>query len=294
MNFRLLKIIFICILYTQPLLSQDLASKAIKLFTGSPHTFATITSYVEVAEKTEFLRGSGENVAVLSDWDDTINQTPGAWWQKNHDGSWFCPHTKRFRLEHEVDHTLRHPEAASIIQRIRSRNITFMVTTARPPVIDTVLNTMAQDMNIHPNLMDARQAGNPDLIDYDEIHKGIYKLLSDMEQTELLGLTKVKISTMSQTSGIDLSGQDLALSGHIVVIDDHHVYSYHDGFAFIGHNKGPGMLKLLPTLRLPKGHLVIVDDSARALGSYLDEAIIKSFEDQGYTLHLLHYPVPVA
>ena len=89
-----------------------------------------------------------------------------------------------------------------------------------------------------------------------------------------------------------LFAQDLAISSHIVVDDGHHVYSYLDGFAFIGHEKGPGLLKLMPALNLPKGHHVIVDDSARALGSYLDESVLKSFEDQGYTLHILHYPMP--
>ncbi len=292
MNLRLIKITFTCLFYTQALFAQDLASKAAKLFAGRAHTFATIASYGEVEAKTEYLRGRWKKVSVLSDWDDTLNQTPGAWWQKNHDKSWFCPHTKRFRLEHEVDNKLRHPEAADIVKRIRTRGIPFIVTTARPPVIDVTLDTLAKKAKSHPNLMDARRSDNPDLIDYDAIHTGVYDLVSKMGQAELLELTKTKIATMSTASGINLSGQDLARGGHIVVDDGHHVYSYYDGFAFIGHEKGPGLLKLMPALNLPKGHLVIVDDSARALGSYLDETVLKSFEAQGYTLHLLHYPVP--
>ena len=294
MNYRLIKILALLWVSTSSILAQDLAAKAAKAFASRAHTFRTITSYAEVEGATERLRGHSKSVSVLSDWDDTLNQTPGAWWQKNHDGSWFCPHTKRFRMEHEVDDKLRHPEAKDIITRIRTRGIPFMVTTARPPIIDTTLDAMARDSKSHPNLMDARKTDNPDLIDYDAIHSGVYQILSTMDQADLLRLTQEKIAAMSTASGIDINGQKLAHSGHLVVDDGHHVFTYHDGFAFIGHEKGPGMLKLMPFLNLPKGHLVIVDDSARALGSYLDETVIKSFEDQGYTLHLLHYPVPPA
>ncbi|MBX3487511.1 MAG: hypothetical protein KF798_06390 [Candidatus Paracaedibacteraceae bacterium] len=292
MNFKLINITFILMAITSQLLAQDLASRATKLFIGRSHTFMTIKSYDEVAERVEFLRGRSQNVSVLSDWDDTLNQTPGAWWQKNHNGSWFCPHTKRFRLEHEVDDQLRHPETIQIIDRIRSQDVPFMVTTARPPIIDVTLQELAKNKGLHANLMDARKTDNPDLIDYDEIHRGVYAILSQMPQDELLELTRSKINTMSSMSGVNISGQDIAIKSHIIVDDGHSLYSYHDGFAFIGHKKGPALLMILPHLNLPKGHLVIVDDSANALGSYLNEDVIDSFERSDYTLHLLHYPVP--
>lgn len=283
-----IKYFFIGLLLSHPLaVAQDLASVAEVAFTDTNHTFTVISGYSEVAAKVADL--SSAPVSVLTDWDDTVN-APGAWHQKFYDGSWVCPTTKRMLLESEVDGMLRDSDTVSIIQSWKTDSIPVLVTTARPPVIDAKLTKYAANRNLHKNLMDARTTTNPDQIDYDTIKAISLNIFRELGRTTLTEKVAKKITAMSLQSGIDLRGQENLMH---TVIEDHnnHMLVYQDGYAFIGHDKGPNMLHLVSEIGLTPGHLVIIDDSSRALISYLDTGIVAGFEELGYTLHLLHYPV---
>lgn len=269
--------------------TQELALRAATAFANKAHTFATISRYAGVQAKVHNLLEKQKQVIVCSDWDDTIT-SPGAWHQKFNDGKWVCPTSKRMLLENEVDSHLREPEISDIITDWRNQNIPVLITTARPPIIDTKLTKYAKQHNLHPNLMDARLPDNPEQIDYDTIQGHISTILKHLDSDILLEKTAKKIDRMSQQSRIDLRGQKDLQQSTVIKNYDGHILTYHDSYAFIGHNKGPNFLRLIQDIELPQGDLVIVDDSPKAIGSYLNPHVITGFEEAGYTLHLMYYP----
>lgn len=277
-----------CLIVTTASLAQEVAVRAAAAFARKPHTFTTITRYSSVQTKVLELADKAK-VSIFTDWDDTIN-APGAWRQTTYDGAPVCETTKRMLLEHEVDSALRDEDTAAIIATWKSQNVPVLVTTARPPIIDIKLRKYAQESDIHPNLMDIRMADQPDIIDYTTINHHISYILKNCDPARLREKTAKKITTMSEHSGIDLRGQtDLR---HTVIKNyNGHLLTYHDGYAFIGHTKGPNMLHLIQDIKIEPGHLIIVDDSPRAIGSYLEADVITGFEQLGYTLHLMHYPI---
>lgn len=268
--------------------AHELAVRATSAFSRKPHTFTTITQYAAVHSKVLELSKSA-NVSVLTDWDDTIN-APGAWRQKKYDGSWVCSHSKRMLLEHEVDTLLRDQETPEIIQSWKRHKIPVLVTTARPPVIDVKLKKYALQLKMHSDLMNIRLPHADEEIDYLTINQHISSILNTFNSEKLKSKTEKKVNAMIAWSGINLKDQP-NLDYSVIKTFGQHLLAYHNGYAFIGHNKGAHMLQLLQEVQLSPGHLVIVDDSPRAIGSYLEAEVIKGFEELGYTLHLMHYPI---
>lgn len=292
-NIKRAKTVLLGILLFTTANASDLALQASHLFSGKSHTFTTISAYRDVAHKVLSLPNDNKKV-ILTDWDDTINSSgiiPGAWHQRKRDKSWVCETTKRMLLEHEVDGNLRDGDSPNIIQTWREQEIPVIVTTARPSIIDTHLITYAQKFDLHDNLMDARLSDNPDQIDYKTIGNIVFQITQKLEQDTLLSEITAKINRMSQQSGINLRGQIGIPSHHILKEHNGSMLTYQDGYAFVGHTKGPNVLHIIEEVVKGPVDLVIVDDSPTALGSYLDQQVIEAYEKIGYTLHLMHYPV---
>lgn len=253
------------------------------------HELIEVSSYASVQQKVNELFEQGvdaDNIMVLTDWDDTINKQ-GAWKQKDPNGNYFHPY-KRMLLEHEVDHTLRDPNTQQILKYLRSKNVKTIVATARPPIIDTDLASMAKWQSKSLDLMDERLDSNPDVINYEKIGQTIYELIQHMAPETLNHKARHKVRKMQHQSGIDLTGQP-GLEGSLSIDLDRGQAIFHNGYAFIGHDKGPVVYKLLNKLRRFPAHIIVIDDNPRAIDSYIKE--LTYFKKAGATVHLLYYPI---
>jgi len=259
------------------------------IFHQSDHVFLSINTYEAVSIQIQQLLDKNippEDILVLTDWDDTING-PGAWLQKDYQGQYFYE-TKRFLQEHEVDQTLRDPKTLIILNNILLQNIPIIVTTARPPVIDSHLNEQAKtDFNI-PNLLDLRHDHDPHAIDYDSIQMHIKKMINNYHEDTLKEKVKHKVTRMEQMSGVSLTAQpQLDPSTHILLVNESRIV-YHNGYGFVGHNKGCHTFEMLKALGKFAPHIIIIDDSVRSLKSYY--TVLDKFKEIGSKLYILHYP----
>jgi len=249
------------------------------------HHYSRVDSYYAVREMVDLLLSAGvpaEDILVLSDWDNVVNG-PGAWEQKNYDGSYALPETKRMLLEHEVDHQLRDPHVLDTQNYIIEKLITLLIVTARPPVVDSHLPEMAGI----PHLMDIRFDHNQDLVHHEAISAKIKHTLNQTDNDVIMQKAKHKVSVMREKSGVNLSGQNGLDKSFVHQVGDFKIV-HHDGFSFVGHEKGPSTLALNELLNLHgKKHKIIIDDSPRALNSY-----ISVLEQLSGKVYFLHYPIP--
>ncbi len=263
----------------------------------SAHCFEIITHYKAVYTKTEELLNQGvdpSDILILTDWDDTIN---GA----NHEpqGAWsFNTHEKTsVRTEEDVDHQLRDLNTPEILANIGARGVKILVTTARPPIRDLDAITTLKNRN-DIDLFDIRHPedhpSSPNVVHLDKIRTMIDELANNHPDEELHEKTRNKVQIMEERSKIKLTGQTNLNHTFSITVNNHKVV-YHDGFAFVGYKKGPVMVDLLEELqtRLNRPnhipHLIVVDDSKRALDSYIP--VLNIFTEKGVKLHILHYPI---
>ncbi|GEM_PF-3607241 len=256
----------------------------IDLIHGKGHNLETVNTYLAVRNKVNELLESGvdaSDIHVWTDWDGVING-PGAWEQKLFSGEYVCPTTRRMLLEHEVDHRLRDEHVLGTHEYLRNLGVKITVITARPPIVDTELGELAS----LPNLMDVRHPEDQSKIHYDVIAASIHTVLSQMPDEDILIKAADKKRIMQNRSRVNLTGQPGLDENFVMEVDGHKIV-YHDGFSFVGHDKGPALIALKQKLRLQAKHHVIIDDSPRALKSYIK--VLDLIEGK---VHMLHFPVP--
>jgi Protein of unknown function (DUF2608) len=253
------------------------------------HHYSKVDKYMAVAHKVDELLKQGvlpKDILVLTDWDNVIN-APGAWEQKNYQGDYIDAKSKRMLLEHEVDHKLRDQDLHDIQQNIIKKGVRIVVVTARPPVIDTEISTLSGV----GNLMDARHPENPDKIHFDKIVETIKTVLDQTDKNEILEHAKKKVDIMQERSGVRLTNQQGLNTSFVEDVNGLKIV-YHDGFSFVGHDKGAALPVLLEKLGGWPAHIIIIDDSSDALKSYHKN--LDHFTRNKSKAHLLHYKKPVS
>lgn len=260
-------------------------------FHDQNHHFERITSYLAVLNKVDTLLDQGvhpDDIMLITDWDNTING-PGAWSQKDYQGNYHFD-TKRMLSEEEVDHRLRDPNTAEIIDNLIARNIKLLVATARPPLRDLeVINRVKDEHGI--DLLDIRHPDNQEVIHYDKIRGMIDDIVNNTHSDELLERTRHKIQIMEERSGIKIKNADKHPE-EIRIIETHRVVC-HGGYIFTGYNKGPVLCEMLGYKDNDKNdhprHLIMVDDCDRALKSFIP--VLCFFTEKNTVFHVLHFPI---
>ena len=259
-------------------------------FSKKGHHFSTVKSYRAVLEKVEELLSQGiepSSILVLSDWDDTINgkdtEAMGAWSAVLDENS--------VRTEEEVDHQLRDSNVIKIIDDIRDKKIKIIVTTARPPIRDSVAIEIVQQRYGY-YLFDSRFAANhphsPNKVNLNQISHIIADLVGGYNKEALMRQARHKIAVMQERSGVVLTGQE-GLKESLFFHAGEQAVVYDDGFAFVGHKKGFSVLELLDKLNINCPYVIVIDDSKKAVDSYYD--LLDNFSEKNMKLFFLHYPI---
>jgi hypothetical protein len=265
------------------------------IYTEKGHHFETVTSFMAVSQKVDELLAANvdpDTVYVLADWDDTIigadTVAMGAW-------SPLHPDKSKVRTEEDVDHRLRDPNTLGVIQELKAKSINIIVTTARPPIRDLDAINTVQERHGY-SLFDIRFSPDhpelPNAVNLNKISEIITALVNDHEEPDLIIKTREKIQIMQERSGIILTGQpglSRSPQKQIIFKLENQSIVYDDGFAFVGHKKGPAVFRLLRELNINNSHIIVIDDSKNAITTYTN--LLSDFTKENIKLFFLHYPV---
>lgn len=279
-TFQKLILTFILLTFTDVKASQIDEARVAQL----GHSFERIASYKAVQDTADALLAQGvlpDEITVLTDWDNVIN-TLGAWEQRHHDGRYVCDVTKRITREHEVDDKLRDEHILTTHESLKQKGIHVIVVTARPPIHDEELPIAVGEEAV----LDLRHPQNPDKIHYEGIHGHVKRTLSEMPEDQIIAASSRKISKMQNQSRVSLTGQK-GLNKSFVRDIDGFKRVYHDGFAFVGHDKGPAVMPIYAQLDKKPKYTIIIDDSPIALNSYIQ--VLDQIQGKVY---FLYFPKP--